>query len=200
MDIATERETRYVAFPFTPTPERFEVVSAIMRGVCEFDTVFNDYCKPCDSACGSCEACVVARATVAAMLAAPDTRTWEVWREGELVGVLYLTKIVPGVDAKAHYVFFDRKLVDKTELLREMIEWVFSDHSDWKALRRLTVEVPTFAYSVVRHAVRKLGFGGDFAWRANGRSLPIEGIRRGALKWRGADVSMLMLGRVNDGN
>lgn len=188
--------SRYEAIPFTPSPERAEVVSAIMRGVLQFETVFNDYVKPCDGVCGQCAECFRALSAVSYMLAKADSRTWEVWGEDGLVGVLYLTEVLPGVDAKAHYVFFDRKLSDKTELIESLIQWCFEDHEDWKALRRITVEIPAHAFSVARHAHKRLGFGGDFVYRHNNKNLPVEGVRRNVFLWRGRHEDMIQMGRL----
>ena len=200
MDLMTTVDTtRYVAIPFNPTPARAGVVSAIMRGIMEFETVFTDYQKPCMEVCGECEACARARASIALMLSRPDSRSWEVWdTEGEgLVGLLYVTQVIPTVDAKAHYVFFDRKLSDKTGLLEGMIQWAFQDHDDWKPLKRLTVEIPEFAFATARHAAKKLGFGGDFIYRKDGKMLPVEGVKRKAIRWRGSEFALLQMGRVN---
>jgi hypothetical protein len=198
--VAVTTDQKYVAIPYTPSRERAAVVSAIMRGVCEFETVFNDYCKPCDKVCGECGPCTHARVAVAKMLAKPDVRTWEVWTfegdESALVGILYLSDVTMGRDAKAHYVFFDRKLTDKTELLRGMIEWVFDDHDGWVGLHRLTVEIPDYAFATARHAARKLGFGGEFVYDKQNVSVPVEGVKREAIRWRGRDADMLVMGRV----
>ena len=198
--------TTYEAQPFTPTPERYEIVSRIIREVAQFETLFTDYERACVPLCAdtySCPRCRNRLATVGQKLANPNARVWEVWRQGdqpEIVGIAYLTDIIPGGDAKAHYVFWDKELMSKTRLLEEMIQWCFRDHPDWIALRRLTVEAPTFGYAFIRHAHRKLGFGGDFKYKLPGKkpsTINVEGVRKGAIRWNNNDVDMVMLGRTN---
>lgn len=189
----------FQAIPFTPTPDRAEVVSKIMRSVMQFETIFSDYNRACEDTCGRCEACQRCLVAITYMLSKPDSRAWEVWTastDPELVGLLLLTRVAPGVDAEAHYAFFDGKLHGKDELIEEMIQWVFADHPGWVGLRRLTVAIPDYAYALARHAVKKLGFGGDFVRRVNGKSIPVEGVRRGAMRWRGTDRDILLMGRL----
>jgi hypothetical protein len=90
------------------------------------------------------------------------------------VGMLYLTKVVAGRDAIAHFTFWDGKLAGRTPLLKEMIKYVFRRYG----FRRLTTEFPVkfFALSTV---VRDLGFKN-------------EGTRRKAVKINGTwhDVAL----------
>ena len=118
----------------------------------------------------------------------------------DLVGMLTLQDIVPEDDATAHYIFFDRDLSGKTTLLNNMIDWVFSDHDDvgWKALRRLTVEVPAHAHALATHAQKKLRFGGSFEYRIGGRTLNLEGVKRNARMWKGQPQDLLLMGRLAD--
>jgi hypothetical protein len=138
-------------------------------------------------------------ALVAKTLTAPDSIAWEVWDTSgevpEVVGIIYVTDVVLGEDATGHYVFFDRDLRGKTGVLREVIEWLFSDHeeSGWVALRRLTIEVPEFAHALARHAQRKLGFGGPF----NADGIHVEGVKRKRIPWRGARKDLYILGLEN---
>lgn len=197
VDLATQ--ARYVALPFSPTPARFGVVSAIMRELLKFETIFTDYTRGCDEICGECERCRYALAVIARMMARTDTIAWEVWSDDEeptLAGVVYLTDVVAGENAICHYCFFDRKLVDKTALLEELAQWCFSEHEGWEPLRRLSLEIPDFAFTLARHAYTKLGFGGDFVRMQNGKSLRLEGVRKAAFRWRGVDRDLLLLGRV----
>ena len=187
---------QYEAVPYTPTAERAAIVSRIMREMLQFETIFTDYQRGCEGTCGACDNCMRALHCISYVLAHADSRSWEVWREDELVGILMLTRVVPGMDAEAHYVFFDGKLTDKTSLLEEMIQWTFEDHEDWQALKRLTLVVPDFAYTLAHHAQRKLGFGGGFSYNLNGKRLQVEGIKRAAYRWRGIDRDMLVLGRL----
>ena len=188
----------YFVVPFTPVPERAHVVSHVLRSLLSFDMVFTDFAKGCASRCGECDACVLRMRIASNILADPASWVWEVWREGDElpVGIMYLTYVIPGTSAVAHYAFFDGHLADKTEILESVIRWCFSDHPEigWSALMRLTIEIPSFAHALARHAVRRLGFGGAFKYRA----LPVEGVRRSAIRWRGEPHDILVLGRVND--
>ena len=133
------------------------------------------------------------------MLANPYSRSWEVWgSESNPVGLLYITNVIPGGDALAHYFFFDGDLRGKTALIEEMIGWVFADHPEdnWIALRRLTIEVPTYAFALARHASRYLSFGGAYTYAQKGVHISVEGVRRNALLWRGAPRDILILGRL----
>lgn len=192
--------TRFEAIPFTPTPERASVVSKIMRELLKFETIFTDYQRGCDEACGDCDACVTCMNVIAYILSHPQSRAWEVWAMGEdapeIVGMLMVTNVVSGVDAEAHYAFFDGKLKGKETILESMLEWVFEDHEDWLGLRRITVAIPDFAYALAKHAQRHLGFGGDFVLSLNGKTLNVEGVRRKAFLWRGVDRDMILMGRV----
>lgn len=62
------------------------------------------------------------------------------WVVDDFVGVYYMTHIVPGVDAKVHYTFFDRRHRGRIELTREMIKYVFRKYN----FRRLSVEIPLY--------------------------------------------------------
>lgn len=196
----------FEAFPFTPTPQRADVLSAVVRGVSQFETLFTDFERACVPLCANPHTCFKCRnrlGLVSARLCDPRARVWEVWKKGpepDVVGILYLTDVIPGGDAKAHYVFWDTGLRDKTELIEQMIDWCFADHDGWLALKRLTVEVPDYAFALARHAANKLGFGGQFKYFIPNRGkqfIPVEGIKRNVLPWRGEMHDMLILGRLN---
>lgn len=179
--------TSYFAVPFdrSGSPERAPVTSEIVRGMFEHRALFTDYQPACDDRCGECPRCAKRLATVIKALSDPDSRVWEVWNgkgvdeEVKLIGVVYLTNLVEGCDATAHYLFFDGKLADKTELLESMIQNVFDD-----GLHRLTVEVPEHAHALARHASRKLGFHE-------------EGRKREAIRYNGHWEDVIVLGRTN---
>lgn len=94
------------------------------------------------------------RLTVAQTLVDPANVAWEIWRDGQLVGILLLTRIVRGVDALAHFAFFDKKLVGKRSLLRNMIGHVFRE----LRLQRLSVELPAHLDPLIRFVRTKLSF------------------------------------------
>jgi hypothetical protein len=195
--------SKYLAIPLNPQPHRAQVISTIMRELVKLETVFTDYEKGCEQVCFACEKCTNAMLNVIAMLTHPQARAWEVWAhenadDPRIVGLLYLTGVVPGENAFAHYAFFDRKLVDKTELIEGMIQWAFEDHPEqgWRGLPRLSVEIPEHAFALATHANRKLQFGGDFTVKCGRAKIRVEGVRRRSVRWRGRDENVLLMGRL----
>ena len=209
----------YDVFPLDASPARAEIISALMRRIAATDNVFADYTGTCEAECvalelpldAMCRACLARMGIIASTLTANDSRVWEVWRTDDAdpqpVGVISFTDIQAGVDAKAHYIFFDQRLKDKTPIMEEIIEWAFADHEDWRALERLTIEIPKPFGALARHASRKLGFGGDFYYKLRdvmheGKRTPellrVEGVKRGAVKWRGAPCDLLVLGLMRE--
>ena len=197
---AAVAEDTYSCVPFTAPVERSDVVSELVWRICEHETFFSDYERACPDICRECEQCWQRYLNVSRMLGKLDTLTWEVWRHGEtseLAGAIYLTGIRCGCDAVAHYCFFDGKLRSKTKLMNEVLDWIFSDHEGWRALRRLTTEVPVHAFALVRHAHKHLGFGGAYTYEHKGAKYNVEGVKRGALMWRGEPEDMLIIGKLN---
>ena len=209
----------YDVFPLDASPARAEIISALMRKIAATDNVFADYTGTCEAECVAlalpldvmCGACLARMGIIASTLTASDSRVWEVWRtnggDPEPVGVISFTDIQTGVDAKAHYIFFDQRLKDKTPIMEEIIRWAFADHEDWRALERLTIEIPKPFGALARHASRKLGFGGDFYYKLRdvtheGKRTPellrVEGVKRGAVRWRGAPCDLLVLGLMRE--
>ena len=203
----------YDVFPIDFSPERAEIISDLMRKIAATDNVFADYTGTCEVECVAlalplehmCVACRRRMGIIAQTLTAPTSRTWEIWRSSDespaLVGVVSLTDIEAAIDAKAHYIFFDGRLADKTPIIQDLIAWTFEDHEGWQALARLTVEIPKPFCSLARHASRKLGFGGDFRYKVlEGKAkrelefIRVEGVKRAAVKWKGAQHDLLVLG------
>lgn len=198
----------YEAIPFLATPERADVTSRILRAIVGHETVFNDFQRGCEEECyrekdvaEMCPQCRGRMELVAAALLRPDARSWEVWRVNgeapELAGLIRISRIVPGMDAVGHYVFFDNDLRGKTKALKSIIGWLFEDHEEegWHALPRLTVEIPDFAYALARHAHKRLGFGGNFEWKPpRGKAIAVEGVKREVIPWRGQKRDLLILG------
>src|SRR5690606_17990652 len=62
----------YQAIPFRPTPERYEIVSYIVRQLCRFETLFTDYertaCSASGAACMECEDCTQRKRSIARTL------------------------------------------------------------------------------------------------------------------------------------
>lgn len=208
-------ESPYEALPFRPRPE---VMSTLLRGIaasdghfCRFDDLDCDEETPCyveKPLPDLCPACASRLVLASASLSRPSSKIWEVWRsaaEPELVGVALLSEIQPGIDANAHYIFFDHDLRGKTGIITSLIDWAFEDHDDWKALQHVTIEVPYPAFALAKHASRKLGFGGPFRYhlfRNYDEEDPrgyinVEGVKPGGTRWNGAPADLLILGLQN---
>ena len=93
------------------------------------------------------------RVVAAAALTAPDSSAWECWREGELVGILLLTRVVPKVDALFHFLFFDHNLVGKRILLKRFFQWCF-EHLE---LHRISMEASEHQHKYIKFC-RTMGF------------------------------------------
>ena len=93
------------------------------------------------------------RASAAAIMADARNLHWGVWRGEELLGMLSLTNVVEGLDARLHFLFFDRNLVGKRALLRQFLAHCFGP----LGFRRLSAEVPEDAAKLIRF-YRNMGF------------------------------------------
>lgn len=203
---AEKLDARLEAHPFMPFGRPL-VVSHILREMSRYETIFTDYQRACVPLCEdatTCPKCAGRLIRISQILNDPAARSWEVWESDgnstHIVGLVYLTDIIAGGDACAHFVFFDDGLKGKTHLLESMIDWCFEDHAEenWVALKRITVEVPDFAFALARYAVRKLGFGGPYTYKGvKGSAIPVEGVKKNAVPWHGTHRDMLLLGRVN---
>ena len=184
-------------------PSRLDVVEWVIKNIAEHETLFTDYERMCEDRCFRCDQCIARLRDITSMLTHPAAMVWEVWPESGSefpVGLMYLTRIHVGCDATCHYIFFDGKLKDKTGILKQTVEWCFRDHPDlgWLGLRRLTVELPDYAFALARHANKHLGFGGPFEYKKNGTALHVEGVREHALRWRGEDRDLIIMGKMNE--
>ncbi len=192
----------YEIIPLRDTPGREKVMEEIVRKTCSFDTAFSDFQDTCADNCmetadlqNLCQLCKVRAAVVG--FALQKGITWEVWGEDGVVGIVRLSDIKSGEDATGHYIFFDRNLSSKTEVLQAVIDWAFEAHEGWVPLRRLTIQIPDFAFALARHATRKLGFGGPFEFELHGKKVPVEGVTVGGITWRGMRRDLLTLGLQN---
>ena len=187
--------TKYIALPLALTEGRQAILIGILDKMIQFENMFTDYQKNDDTR----------RQAVVANFLKPDAMTWEVWKTDDsalpvdLVGILHLSDVRLGQDAIAHYVFFDGDLRGKTQLILDVIDWVFTDHpeSGWVKLNRLTVMVPDMAFALARHARLYLGFGGPFEHKIGHKSVNLEGVKRNAITWRGEPHDLLIMGRLN---
>lgn len=160
---------------------------------------FTDYTRGCAGECsGFCKdlapGCKAVKQRVASALLSSNAIIWEVWRRDDagnpvdFCGILRLSEVEPGCNAKAHFMFFDSKLKDKTPLLAAWRDWVLSNMK----LHRITVEVPANAFALAKVANR-LGFGGDFEYAG----LPVEGVLRQAKTLDGEHLDIMLMGYIN---
>jgi len=199
----------YDAFPlqtYRPNPQTVIKVSTLLKSIIAHESFFTDYTKACSNACGDCPQCLRTKWLVSAKLNDLNSLNWEVWSKDpetglhlDFVGILRLSNVSPGCDATAHYFFFDGKLRDKTTLLESWADWAFTDKPNWKGLKRVTIEIPSHAFALARHATKHLKFGGPFEYRHNNTTIPVEGIRQQAVLWRENWHDLLILGRLNNG-
>lgn len=191
----------YELLPFVQRPERAEIISEALRKVATTPTLFTS--APCEEGCidsrtlvEMCARCKARMVQVATVLGASDTAAFEVWSADTLVGLIFFTDVT-ALDATGHYVFFDRRLADKTAVIEEAIEEMFAS-----GLARLTVEIPAPFASLVRHASRKLGFGGPYRYEIHRGAhqrpsvVRVEGVKAGAAFYDGRRVDLLILGRA----
>ena len=191
---------RYELLPLIQKPERAEIISDALRQVAQTPTIFAT--PACEEGCidaakrltEMCPRCVSRMRQVASVLGASDTAAFEVWNEDEVVGLIFFTSVT-ALDAVGHYVFFDRNLSDKTDVIEEAIAEMFD-----AGIGRLTVEIPSPFASLIRHASRKLGFGGPFTHEilksgGRGTKVRVEGVKKDAAFYDGRRVDLLILGR-----
>ena len=217
MDITFET-SQFIAKPFTLNYTTVGELATVafksqltLRRCAAHEGFFSDYIRGCDGECnGFCKDlspnCARVKNVVAYSLSKADTLNWEVWRKPQpdsdvaldFAGILRLERIAVGCDANAHYFFFDGKLRDKTELLKAWSDWAFSEQEDWLPLHRVTIEVPTYAFALARHAAKELGFGGPYVYERKSTKLPVEGIRSEAIRWRGDWHDLLIMGKINE--
>ena len=76
------------------------------------------------------------------------------WVMDDFVGMFYMTDIIPGEDAAAHFVFFDGRFKGRTGLAREMLYYIFNQFK----FNRLSVRIPVYVRPVVVSFVKELGF------------------------------------------
>ncbi len=89
-------------------------------------------------------------------------------KEEESIGVIHLSNVIPGFDAKGHFWIWDGAAGPRKEIFFQTMEWVF----DRYGLHRLSAEVPAYQHGVLRFLTRHLCF-------------VQEGIRREAVMYEG---------------
>lgn len=85
----------------------------------------------------------------------PLAINYEVWKQGEFIGIVSLTRITPGVDALLHFIFMDTgHLVGKRRFLLAFLRHCYLRHG----FQRITFECPEPLGKLIRFARRNLGF------------------------------------------
>ena len=110
----------------------------------EFDVVFNDHVPNTPGGFASIFVSIDEDFKVTA-----NGLLWEV----DDVGILYLTHIVPGLSATAHFSFWDRRLRGREKLIYEMIKLAFEHYG----FQRIETRVALYANPVLG-AVERIGF------------------------------------------
>lgn len=67
-------------------------------------------------------------------------------------GVVYLSNVIPGLSANAHFLFWDRKLRSKEGFVKQCMKWAINRLN----LMKVNVQLPDYAV-VLRKFVRRLG-------------------------------------------
>jgi len=110
----------------------------------EFDIAFNDHVPNTPEGFASMFISVNADFTVSAK---------GLLFEVDDVGILYITQIVPGYSALAHFAFWDRRLRGREELCRKMLEFAFRTYD----FQRIETRVALYAVPAMA-ATERIGF------------------------------------------
>jgi RimJ/RimL family protein N-acetyltransferase len=94
------------------------------------------------------------RVAIAWVLTDSDNLIWEIWQDGQLIGIFLLTRVIRGLNALAHLAFFDRQLLGRRQLVLNAMDWAFRE----LALQRISVEIPESLAPLIRFCRTKLGF------------------------------------------
>jgi len=147
-----------------------------------FDSMFSDFADACDKRCGMCQQCMKRKLIVAHNLCSPKAVAWEVWDDESLIGILWLSNIVPEHDARGEFTFWDRRLHGKQNLLENWLqEHVFGQ----LGLHRVTVEIPHYMFKLGRYLERYLSF-------------EKEGTKREGMYKKGQWYDIHIYGRISD--
>jgi hypothetical protein len=87
------------------------------------------------------------------MLTDPCNVIWASYSGKTLTGIIFLSRVVPHIDALLHFLFLDKNLVSKRKLLQGIIRLCFTEFG----FNRLSMEVPE-GVRLERFARRTLGF------------------------------------------
>jgi hypothetical protein len=83
-----------------------------------------------------------------------DSVWLEVTKDGQPVGVVYWNGMWQIIDVQVHCMFFDRDLVSKTELCRQIACWFFITFPE---VTRMTATIPAIYHTTVR-LLKRIGF------------------------------------------
>ena len=160
-----------IALPFEPT-DLAKLAEVVTMG-CEHRPWFSDT----DWEKGEAHR----RAMVIGRLSDLHARTWEVWRDSKLLGILQIDNIVQGQDARAHFLFRDHSLVDKRQLCLNMMQHAFEAFE----LHALRLEVPTYASKLLGFVRKALGFRYEaeqraFSWPSSAEPLSADAAKLGS--------------------
>lgn len=99
----------------------------------------------------------------------------------DFVGVYNMTNMIPGLDAKVHYSFFDRRHKGREDMSKAMMKYIFEEYR----FHRLSVEIPFYSKAKVAfNFVVSLGF-------------IYEGRKRSAVKYKDQWFDVHLFGMVN---
>jgi hypothetical protein len=96
------------------------------------------------------------------------------------VGIIYTTDTRPGIDADAHFLFWDRRTRGRHRVIIRAFRWLTQELE----IHKLNVSVPVYAFAALQRA-RKLG-------------LRIEGLRRKAIMHEGAWRDVVEFGVLDE--
>src|SRR5437879_4298693 len=134
---------QYLAIPFRYDERRAAVNERLIAGCLELPNLFP---IPLDE--------LSRKIAVAAWLTDANHLFFEVWHNRTIVGIIGITRVTPGLDALAHFAFFDRQLLGRRRLILSMLQWAFKHLN----LQRVTVEIPESIGPLIRFCRVKLGF------------------------------------------
>lgn len=142
MDTSLSEDARYLVVPFDIHRGQKERLTQILDFLCAHPSWITVPCTEEER-----------RLLFMTVLTDPKNRISEVWSGADLVGLLYLGEIRPFVSGNIHFVFLDRELIGKRELLHR---WFADCFREWE-FQTLTVHAPEFIPTYL-HFCRRLGF------------------------------------------
>lgn len=158
-----------MAVPFDPRRLNDRTADILLDGMVGMPTIFPTPGTPEDR-----------RVLIAAVLTDCTNRVSLVWQGGALVGAMLVTDVRPGIDAQGHFVFFDRTLFGRKQLMWNFMGRMFAE----LALQRISVEIPETIPGLIRFVRNKLHF------KFEGEGCPLGQQVAGAIKAYVANPAM----------